>query len=240
MKQRGRTHWTTLGHNTQSVYELTVRGSKRRHSSESLEEEQVLESDVPFLQEPDYDGGSDIRDSETTAEPGFFRRLFAFMSHSPLLRHRPSGQGLGSYGAVRDREPSLSSQSSEHEDDGPNDAWRRERRKGKSLTLHPSFSTESSGSRSSEWQDTSSSQSRKRRKRRGSALAALYTEPGDTTGAHSGLPGGLPPINNSDSEDNDGYGEETIEIDPPSDKGTPEDPLDNSPSVSVSKSPSLD
>ena len=99
--------------------------------------------------------------------------------------------------------------------------------------MFQSFSTKSSGSGQSWYQDTSSSPSRKKRKRRGSSLAAIYTEAQDSTRAHSGLPGGLPTFSNSGSEDEDDDAEETIDVDAKSDKGTLENPLDNSPSVTM-------
>ena len=52
-----------------------------------------------------------------------------------------------------------------------------------------------------------------------------------TTGAPNGIPGGLPTISDSSSEDDGDYGEEAVDVDPPSDKRTPEDPWDNSLSV---------
>ena len=70
MTQRGRDHWTTLGQNSPNVYELTVRGSKRRRTFESSEE-QASEADAAFIQESEYDGGKDSRGSDRAA-PRFF------------------------------------------------------------------------------------------------------------------------------------------------------------------------
>ncbi len=50
-----------------------------------------------------------------TEASGYIQRLSTFMSKSRLLRRLPSGQGLGSCGAVRDQERSLGDRSSDVE-----------------------------------------------------------------------------------------------------------------------------
>lgn len=71
MTQRGRTHWTNLGHELQSIYELTARGSKHRYSAEEFGEEEDPRPHVSFSQENGHDGGNDIGDTDETAAPGF-------------------------------------------------------------------------------------------------------------------------------------------------------------------------
>ena len=125
MTQRGRTHWTTLGHESPSVYELSTRGFKCQNSPESSDEEQSAASDIPALQNNEYDGGNDIRDTDNTVCSGCLKRVFTFMSKSLLLRRSHSGQGLRTCDALRDQAPSSSNHSSDFEGDELDDVRRK-------------------------------------------------------------------------------------------------------------------
>ncbi len=224
MTQRGRGPWPP-----QNAYELTARGSKCQHSAGACDEEEDPQPHSSLLRKNSYDECSDFEDTDQTAAPDHIQQSSTSMSKSPLLRRSPSERGSDFYGALRDEEPSSSDHTS---DDEADDVRKRDIRKGKNLALFPSASTESSGSRQPEYQDTSSSQSRKRRKRHEPGFAVTFTEHGDTTGAHSGFPSGLPTLSDSDSDSEEsGFGEEAVDIDAAGDKAIIEDPLDNSPSV---------
>ena len=223
-------HWTNPGHELQSAYELTTRESKRQDLDEELIEEQEPSSDVQLLLPALYDGGYDSKGIDNATSPGFLQRVFAFMSRSRLLG-LPSGQGLGSYGALRRQQSRSSGRSSDVEDDELDDVRVRRGRKGKDSVVLPSISTDSSGSRQPRIQSMSSSQRRNRRRSRGSGLGATFAEHGDTIGASSGLPGGLSFTSETGSEEDEGN-EEAIFLDAESDKGSLDDPLDNSSSVS--------
>ena len=237
MTQKGSSFSTTLGHESQSVFELNIRGSKRRNSSGESVEEQESDSDVPSRKHTGYDGDYDIRGTGNTAAPGFLQRIFKSMSKSPLLR-RPSGQSLGSYGALRGQVISTNDHSSDDEDDEHANVLRKRGSKGRVPDVFASFSADSSGSRQYECEEATSSQNRKRHESRGSSLAGILTEPGNTTGVIGGFPGSFPTSSNSVSEEDDD-GEEVIDIDAESDKGSLENPLDNSPSVPNVVFPSL-
>ena len=100
---------------------------------------------------------------QRTTALGFRERSFAIMSRSPLLRYPLLGQALDSYDAVPDTERSSSEHSFNVEDHEVDNDQRNDRRKGRSLAIFPSSSTEILRLREFKYQDMPNSQSPKRR-----------------------------------------------------------------------------
>ena len=221
MTPRGRISRRISGDQSYESFHLISKVSKNQSWDDDFDEDINPDSDASFLRRhrsidrDDHDLGDQMN------KPGFFQRVFGFMSRSRLLRVSSSTKDAVSYGALPNQDSRSQSEDWDMTDD--DDGRSLDRRKGKSGALKSAASFASFGSRRRRDESASHSGGRTRRSSLQESTPMLVVDPDHSTGQGGVLGGGLPLATTSEDEDE---GDEVISIDDDEDVL---DPSDNSP-----------
>lgn len=224
MTPKSRSHSRSTADHSHENFHLTSRVSEDRNGDDHFIEEINPDSDAAFLRRHRSIDGDSSGSEDHVAKPGLLRRIFKFMSRSPLLRRSSSIKDAAyaaSYDAVRNQDSRSQSDDWDLVDD--EGIKRRGRQSGKSSALRPAASFASFGSRRSMVDSASHSRTRFPRTNLRGSSPMLIAESGHPAREGGLLGGGIPLAATSEDEDE---GDEVISIDEDEDVL---DPPDNSP-----------